>query len=120
MMTTETKMVYRAISNKTAQWIGMAASVAGGWIDVDDDTYLVDIEKKGMLDHYEKCNDGSLEDAEADYPHIDATGNRFRLVHFAESRGPCCLIMCVPESSGLASEGWALPDSLVAEYLAKK
>lgn len=29
------KMSYRVISQKTAEWLGMAASVSGGWIAVD-------------------------------------------------------------------------------------
>ncbi len=105
---------YRLIDRQTAEWIGMAASVAGGWIAVDLHLGVI-----GEIDA-----DSYPEDATGRYiPDRDPSGDEIRLHPLPNGdlvgHGPATprtrLLMCVPDDAGLATEGEAAPASLIAD-----
>jgi hypothetical protein len=116
-------MKYRLIDQKTAEWIGMAASVAGGWIAVDmhlaeisaADAECYPIDSDGMR-HYSSI-DPSDPAGDEEFPlHPLGSGN---LIAYGPPIRRQRLLMCVPDTAGLAEEGEAAPQSLVEELRPK-
>ena len=82
-------MVYRAIDNKTAGWIGNAASVAGGYVAV---------EGPRLFSHSLAVDpDFDVEDCRLGFLNGDL------------------LVMRVPADAGLATEGRAIPEHVLRE-----
>jgi hypothetical protein len=117
-------MSYRGITQRTAEWIGMAASVAGGYVAVNgprieriDAETIKKIDK--MIDHWSRqgCEVDDMERDRAETlagTHSLQGGDYSRVI----PDGGCGhYVLCVPAGGPLADEGYSLPSSLVEELI---
>jgi len=114
------KMQCKAISRRKAEWIGMAAAVAGGYVAVDGP-------RIGRLNHHEyralledACNDmvawrREQTLAELAQYHQLARGDYARVLPYQSPDAD--LVLVVPADHPLAEEGYSLPASLVRELI---
>lgn len=115
-------MQWRAITKRKAEYIGMAASVAGGFIAVDGDRLgrhsapkLPDYPDDLDYQQYEQERDtlrefGAVRIAGGDYAWVDEGS---RDVSWAGGY----LVMAVPDDTGFADNGWSIPVELVESWL---
>jgi hypothetical protein len=114
-------MSYRGITQKTAEWIGMAASVAGGYIAVDGPrlrrTSAADVQQmQSMVDASRDrgFDEPDLLDEIARLTRHDIHGGDYCVIG---DEGDDHLILVVPAGGPLATEGYSLPASLIEELL---
>ena len=98
-------MKYRGITQKTAEWIGMAASVADGYVAIDGPRVL---RMSGeSVEHYWRG-------AENDAPPMTLCPDGHYVVRDNSIFSGQDLIMAVPEGAGLADEGYPIPLQFMA------
>lgn len=107
-------MSFRAITQRQAEWIGMAASVAGGYVAVNG-TRLSRVESPPPLrnnhDDYDfDCHQKEWEYIWENYPYDIQGGDHAGF-------GGECLVLCVPAGGPLCKEGWSIPAKMVADWL---
>jgi hypothetical protein len=108
------KMTYRGITQRTAEWIGMAASVAGGYVAVDGPRIVRTpyAEIREMRERwYDDPNPEIGEILERTGRH-QLRGGDYVGISDCDSIGD--LILCVPATVVLASKGYQLPEDFVA------
>lgn len=108
-------MSWRAITRKQAEYVGMAASVAGGFVAVEGDGLArVATEKlPPNADDYDYDCLRQFHDEMAENNAVEIQGGDCAFI------GGEYLVMCVPADAGLADMGWSIPAKLVDQWLAK-
>lgn len=120
-MATNTRAVCRGISRQTAEWIGMAAAAAGGYVAVKGPGI-----ERITPDHYRVLRDDAndpvkwlAENAREElerYHHLEE-GGYARIVSAPSHHHADDYILVVPAGGPFSEEGYALPSSLIAELI---
>jgi hypothetical protein len=109
------QMSYRGIGKNEAGNIGMAASVAGGYVAVDGPR-LHRIKKNEMKQWRDGAEVNGQDTSDLDAMHKLQSGDYVGVCDPNEHySGNTYLILCVPAGGPLAEEGFSLPESLVNE-----
>jgi hypothetical protein len=99
---------YRVISKNDAQWLGNAASVAGGFVAVVGPRLSVGT-LRHRLDGRPHPSDNAV--------HV-AMPTHFAREYCIATNGVEYLLMCVPADGPLCEMGQHVPESVVAEWIA--
>lgn len=106
-------MTYRGITQRAAEWIGMAASVAGGYVAIDGPR----VGRMSAEDLDRRFPGGEWDDPDTVANdrlsrHRSGDGYVYAVNPYYSAHD---LILCVPDSAGLATEGYAIPAALIDE-----